>query len=321
VVDKERVLTLFQLFSGRISGEFERISQEKKLVMLNESLDQQVKKRTSELEVALEQLKKTQKNLILNEKMASLGLLTTGIAHEINNPTSYTHTAIYMMNAEVKKIKDFLHQLAGGEQAEREVIQRIDEQFIALNELIKTATNGTLRIKNIVNDLRLFTRKENLNMKNIRLSELINSTVYLVRTQFDAISIVQEFTSDPLISCYPAKLSQVFMNIIANACQAIMAKKRLNQELVGVINIFLSQQKEEVKIVIKDNGLGMSEAIKNQMFDAFFTTKTEEEGTGLGMAISFDIIKEHQGRFEVYSVENEGSEIAIYLPYSITNKK
>jgi signal transduction histidine kinase len=255
-----------------------------------------------------------QKTIITQEKMSSLGTLTAGVAHEINNPVNFTHAAVYMMREEIDEIKSFLIQLAGGEDANKEVLQSFESKFAKLIELTHTATEGTKRIKNIVSDLRLFSRFDKTEQENIELSIIINSTIHLVRTQYDEVTIETSFADVPKINCFPSKLSQVFMNIIVNGCQAIASKKMVTPQHEGNIMVSMDMLNDQIKISFRDNGGGMDEATLLKVFDPFFTTKDVGSGTGLGMAISFGIIEEHGGTIEVESTLAVSSTITIYLP-------
>jgi signal transduction histidine kinase len=270
-----------------------------------------------------------QQQLVQSEKMASLGTLTAGVAHEINNPTNYAYTAVFMMKNEITEIKSFLKQLAGGDNADVEVIKSFDDKFSKLVELTKTATEGTTRIKTIVEDLRTFSRLDEAKEAQVHISELIKSTVHLVNTQYDAITIKTKLDYDPLLTCFPSKLNQVLMNLIVNACQAVEARKEHspeleeqkleNQELAGKITISSSQLDDKLIINVKDNGCGMDEATQEKIFEPFFTTKDVGSGTGLGLAISFGIIEDHGGTLSAISVVGEGATLSICLPVKSTD--
>jgi signal transduction histidine kinase len=253
----------------------------------------------------------TQKQLIQSSKMASIGTMTAGVAHEINNPTNFAHAAVFMMQDEIIKIKAFLKQLAGGDKAEVEVLQSFDEQFTKLIELTKTTSEGTTRIKNIVEDLRTFTRIDDVKQAQIQVSELINSTAHLVRTQYDSIVIETLLDYEPLIQCFPSKLNQVFMNIIVNACQAIESRPAFISKTEGKIVIKTEQHDNKLIISFEDNGCGMTEESLNRIFEPFYTTKDVGSGTGLGMAITFGIIDEHGGSIDVESVIDKGTKITV----------
>jgi ligand-binding sensor domain-containing protein/signal transduction histidine kinase len=254
-----------------------------------------------------------QTKLVTAEKMAGLGTLTAGVAHEINNPTNFTHAAVYLMEEEIKQIKDFLRQLAGGDKADNDVLQSFDDKFMKLIELTQTAIAGTTRIKNIVEDLRTFARLDNVKRAEVNISELIKTTVHLVKTQYNSIEITTNFDYSPLINCIPSKLNQLIMNIIVNACQAILTGQGQKKEDHDCGKLIISSTKsgDEIQISFKDNGCGMDKETLQRVFEPFFTTKDVGSGTGLGMAISFGIIEEHGGHIEIESVVNEGTTIII----------
>jgi len=290
----------------------------KSLKSKQKQLEREVKDRTCELTESNRQLLNknkeiiaTQKQLIQSSKMASIGTMTAGVAHEINNPTNFTHAAVYMMQGEIIELKTFLKQLAGGDKAAPEVLQSFEDKFTKLVELTKTASEGTTRIKTIVEDLRTFSRIDDAKQAQVHITNLINSTVHLVQTQYDAIIIDIKLKYDPLLTCFPSKLNQMFMNIIVNACQAIESKKASDKTLEGKVTIKSTKIKDKLVLSFEDNGCGMQEETLQRIFEPFFTTKDVGNGTGLGMAISFGIIDEHGGSINIKSVVDEGTVITI----------
>jgi len=318
IENSDFVITLFELFSGRIAAEIERSDREKELTELADTLEIKVLERTDDLSQTLEHLKSTQQKLVQSEKMAALGKLTSSIAHEINNPTSFTNAAVFMMKGEVSEIKAFLKQLAGGESADSEVLTSFDQKFAKLLELIQTATEGTYRIKSIVDGLRTYSHQGHLNKEQAQVSELFKSTIYLVQIQYQNIAIETNFTADPQLECYPSKLNQVFMNLIVNACQAINIKsKELEKDepfFKGKIVINTKQQNNQLIINVIDNGCGMDKFTQEKIFEEFHTTKDANNGTGLGMSVSLDVIKSHNGTINVSSELTKGSSITVSLP-------
>jgi ligand-binding sensor domain-containing protein/signal transduction histidine kinase len=295
---------------------------------LSQQFEQKVIERTAELqdknkELAQQKTQVEEKNneilaaqqqLIQSSKMASLGTMTAGVAHEINNPTNFTYAAVYMMRDEIKEIKAFLKQLAGGNNADPDVLNSFDDKFNKLIELTQTATEGTNRIKIIVEDLRTLARLDDAKKAIVNLSELLISTVHLVRTQYDRIEIETQLEFDPEITCFPSKLNQVFMNILVNACQAVTSRQESDKNIEGKIIITSTEQNNNMELSFKDNGLGMDQKTLQRICDPFFTTKDVGTGTGLGMAISFGIIEEHGGMLKVTSVIGEGSVISVNIP-------
>ena len=312
------IVTLFELFSGRISAEIERGDREQELKELTNTLEVKVLERTNDLSQTLKHLEDTQQKLVKSEKMAALGKLTASIAHEINNPTNFTYAAVYMMLDEVKKIKNFLTQLAGGDNADSEILESFDNQFNNLTELVKTASEGTTRIKSIVESLRTFSHLGHLKKEKALISSLIQSTINLIRTEYRDIQMTTHFEYDPLFYCYPSKLNQVFMNLIINACQAINVKDKQIQKNVnpfkGQITVKTHKEGSQLAITISDNGCGMNKVTQESIFEPFYTTKEISSGTGLGMSVSLEVIEAHEGSISVSSEREQGSTIIIQLP-------
>jgi len=291
---------------------------EAQLKELNSQLEDKVSRRTLELTLALEAHQDTQQQLVQSEKMAALGKLTASIAHEINNPTNFTYASVYMMLDEIKGIKAFLKQLAGGDKADIAVLESFNNKFDNLIELVQTANEGTTRIKSIVDSLRTFSHLGHLKKEKAQISALIKSTIYLIRTEYRNIEITYNFEFDPFFNCFPSKLNQVFMNLIINACQAINFKKEkitdTDESFQGKITINTHKRDNILLIEIADNGCGMDDYTQDKIFDAFFTTKDVSSGTGLGMSVSFDVIESHNGNIVVTSELGKGSKITIKLP-------
>ncbi|NQZ11302.1 MAG: HAMP domain-containing histidine kinase, partial [Algicola sp.] len=265
--------------------------------------------------IANEALKQTQSKLVQSEKMASLGTLTAGVAHEINNPTNFVHVGVHNLEADLHEVYQFIHDLAG-ENAEQAVLDSFKLRFDPLFAHINTIKSGTERIKTIVQDLRSFSRMDDIDKKAVDIRECIRSTVNLVRTKsLHVTDIITNFEAIPAVYCHPAQLNQVFMNLIVNSCDAIEEKQsQAGNKSLGKIVIGCKMHESDVEISVQDNGIGMSDATINKMFEPFFTTKEVGEGTGLGMAISFGIIEEHGGLIAVESTQGTGSLITVRLP-------
>lgn len=266
---------------------------------------------------ARDHLMATQQQMVIQEKMASLGTLTAGIAHEINNPTNFADVAVQNLQEELIRFRHFLFQLAG-EDADEVVRAAIDARFERIAEMVSTAREGHERIKAIVRDLRRFTRLDEAQSKRIELIEPIQSTVNLVRTRFDRIVFDLALDFNPMIDCQPAKLGQVFMNLIVNACEAIEAAPARPGE-PGRVSIRsracrLEDAREAVEVQVEDNGGGIDAATRERVFEPFFTTKGVGAGTGLGLAIVFGIVNEHGGDIRVESEPGQGSRFRLRLP-------
>ncbi len=281
----------------------------------------EIEKEKEKAEKALHDLKTTQSQLIQSEKMASLGQLTAGIAHEINNPVNFIAAGI---NSLIQILDDLKIILASYEQIKEhnfnEKLKEIEalkqeldypELIQGTNELPKTIKSGADRTTEIVKGLRTFSRLDEDTLKKADINENLDSTIVMTKNIMkNKIEIQKKYAKLPLIECYPGKLNQVFLNILVNATQAIKTK--------GIITIstFLHScnDKEYVGISIKDNGCGIKEEIKARIFEPFFTSKNVGEGTGLGLSISLGIVEKHKGFIEVNSQENIGSEFIIYIP-------
>ncbi|MFT5163459.1 MAG: signal transduction histidine kinase/ligand-binding sensor domain-containing protein [Alteromonadaceae bacterium] len=261
--------------------------------------------------------------LVQSEKMASLGTLTAGVAHEINNPTNFVYVSALSLETDLSRCQQFIFDLAG-EDAEEEILQGFRQQFDPLHEHLATIKEGANRIKAIVKDLRAFGQLDAVDKKSVQIADLLTSTLNLIRTKYlETTEFVTEFTSHPTLECHPAQLNQVFMNLVVNACDAIREEqdKQQAQQLprtMGEIIIGCRQLDDEngkrVEISVKDNGAGMSEETKNKLFEPFYTTKGDGEGTGLGLSISFGIVQKHGGELVVESQLGVGTVFKVVLP-------
>jgi signal transduction histidine kinase len=267
------------------------------------------------LHEAMTELKSAQQQLILQEKMASIGTLTAGVAHEINNPTNFAHAGAQTLETKLELFRQFLLELAGDD-ADARVLDTLNERFRELRAQLATIIEGTSRIRDLVKDLRTFSRLDEADKKPVPIGDSLNSTINLVRTQYaDCAQIDCQLDANPVLDCWPAQLNQVFMNLIVNACQAIERKQRDRQEpTLGHLQICSRLEHDRLLLEFHDDGCGMSDAVAKRIFEPFFTTKTVGEGTGLGLSISFGIIQRHHGSIRVHSIEGAGSCFTIELP-------
>jgi len=310
-------------------------AQDLELRRMNELLEEKVKKRTAEvlrrkteLQHTLENLKQTRSKLSESEKLASLGLLTAGIAHEINNPVNYIYAGIDSLKEDFQDILDVIkvyEQITA--QNVNEGLEKVrllkeevafDELIIEVDALTTSIKRGAERTAEIVKGLRIFSHLDEDTLETIDIHENLETTLIMLRSQYkERIQIVKSYAELPKIKCYPNKLNQVFMNILVNAIQAIAD--------TGVIYIttLLLQNKTPptVSIEIRDTGPGISDEIQARIFNPFFTTKDVGQGTGLGLSISFSIIEKHHGSIAVTSKQGEGTAFTIYLPLNIKDLK
>ncbi len=288
------------------------------LEKLYQSLEQQVKDRTKELEAAYSELKSTQAMMVHSEKMKSLGELVAGITHEINNPVNFIYgNLIHLKNytsdlmSVIDLYTEFNEDLSEEhKQRIKELKEEIDLDFLKddLPELIRSCQEGTERTKNIVLDLKNFSRLEEAVINNVDLPKEIDTTLNILHNKFkNKITVHKEYQENlPHVEAYGGQLNQVFMNILDNAAFAIQDK--------GDVWIRLKSDGKNAIIEFEDNGCGMDENTRKKVFDPFFTTKEVGQGTGLGMAISYKVIKNHKGNIDLVSEKDKGSKFTITLP-------
>jgi signal transduction histidine kinase len=287
---------------------------EKELEDLNLSLERQVIDRTAQLQDTLKKLKSAQTQLVQSEKMVSLGQLVAGIAHEINNPIGAIYANMPPLEEYIDEIKgtvEFAQHCMNEPDAQKlnAHMEQIDYSFVTedLAKLLNSQKQAADCIRNIVLSLRNFSRLDQGEVKSVRLEEGLDSTLQMLHHNYkDRISIEKDYTLNESVECYAGELNQVFMNILANAIQAIPDK--------GRIFITTAKVSDQAVITIADTGTGMPEEIRKKIFDPFFTTKDVGEGTGLGLSISYGIIEKHQGTLTVESELNRGTRFIITIP-------
>jgi len=269
-----------------------------------------------QLEVAHADLQESQSRVLQQEKMASIGSLAAGVAHEINNPIGFISSNLSTLVKYSERLTSYLRlqdeslRQSGelpSDLAEQRKKWKIDTICDDLGELLAESREGTDRVQQIVVDLKGFSRVDEAGCKPVDLHECIETTLNIARNEIKYKATVEkEFGDLPPVTCFPQQLNQVFMNLLVNAAHAIEKK--------GEIRIRTWSADGEVKIVISDNGKGMPDDVKKKIFEPFFTTKPVGKGTGLGLSISYDIIKKHQGRLEVESDVGKGTAFTITLP-------
>ena len=285
------------------------------------AINDQLKTSNDQLSEALDQLRSAQTQLVESEKMASLGLLTAGIAHEINNPINFVYAGI---NSLENNLSDVIKVLQEYEQlSEQNVTKKLVEikklksnlHFEKLMSLVVRSTGnikkGAERTSEIIKSLKTFSRADNDKLYLMDIIESIDNTLLLLHNQYkDHVTIIKKYSPIPEIMCYPGKINQVFVNIVSNAIHAIDKK--------GAITISTQVCKKKgldyIEINIEDTGKGMSKEVQKRIFEPFFTLKDVGEGTGLGLSISHGIIENHNGFIEVKSEEGKGTVFSIYLP-------
>ena len=279
--------------------------------------------KNGDLARAMEELRLAQAQLVQSEKMAALGLLTAGIAHELNNPLNFVAASVQALKKTVAPV-DALMALCGGEPAgipagiaawSREHAPA--ELRETMNELVENACHGANRAAEIVAGLRIFSRLDETQMKSANLHDCLDATLMLLHSRYgDRVRVERSYGELPPWLCQPGKLNQVFLNLLANAVDAIFAKELPGpDETIRVTTRLEEQDGRFVALVeIADTGVGMPPEVKERLFQPFFTTKEVGKGVGLGLAISHGIVAEHGGRIEVESEAGHGSTFRVVLP-------
>ncbi len=311
-----------------------RVNLHLKLRQLTQKLEELVEERTSQLTETVSDLNESQLHLLQSEKMSALGQLVAGVAHEINNPVSFINGNL--IHAE-KYVQDLIAHLQLYQQkAPEDKIKNhaIDIDLEYLLEDLPSVTNsmkkGTQRIQDISVSLRNFSRADSTAKTGFDIHEGIDTTLLILKHRLKAngnqpeIQVIKEYGDLPLVKCFPGQLNQVFMNLLANAIDAIEESSqhstyehKHNSHQIIIRTFILNNM---VKIQIQDSGVGIPEELKSKIFEQLFTTKLMGKGTGLGLAISRQIIVEkHQGKLEVSSELGQGTEFTIMIPINVTD--
>jgi signal transduction histidine kinase len=288
---------------------------------LNRTLEQKVNERSlatklanDDLKKTIQALKDTQGQLVHSEKMASLGQLVAGVAHELNNPVGFIYANFPQLEEYVNDLLELINALinlpmdeASHKLAEQQIkVFDLDLLREDILEIIRSGKSGAARIKEIVVSLRSFSRLDEAELKSVLLEDGLNDTLAILGHQTKGrINVVKDYQLNEPVMCFAGQVNQVFMNIIYNGIQAIKSE--------GTLTIATRKENDWALITIEDSGEGIPDNIIDKIFDPFFTTKKIGEGTGLGLSISYGIIQKHGGHIEVKSEVGKGTRFTIYL--------
>ncbi len=290
---KAKELETLRALAGREAAEI-RAAMAEKLVQAN-----------NDLQEANRKLKETQAQLIQNEKMASLGQLVAGIAHEINNPLAFVVNNLFVVESVVASLVPEIEPHLSGV-----LLKKLQKTQTCLEEM----REGLNRVKELVLDLRTFSRLDEGEFKTVDVVDTIDSVLLLLKHRMNnRIEVERHYGPERMLYCYAGRLNQVLMNLISNAADAIAGE--------GKIVITTSQAAEVFLISVRDTGNGIPEAIRSKIFDPFFTTKPVGQGTGLGLAISYGIVQDHSGSIEVHSEEGAGTEFIVKIPCDLESQR
>jgi len=261
------------------------------IAKLNEGLEARVDERTRELQ-------ETQTQLMQSEKLKSLGQLVAGVAHELNNPIGIVHANLQLLD-------EFIGKLVAAQERGEDATKYRE----AITKLLSRGREGTERVKEIVQNLRTFSRMDQADLQTANLTEEIDSTLTLMEHRLKGVvEVSREYQELPEVRCYPGQLNQVFLNLLINACDV------LEEDGGGRITIRTSPIEGGVRLEFSDSGPGIAPEVQSRIFDPFFTTKEVGKGTGLGLSLSHGIIERHGGRIQVSSEPGEGTTFVIELP-------
>jgi len=251
------------------------------------------------------ELRVSRQKLAQSDKLAAIGTLAAGVAHEINNPIGFISSNLNTMSKYVKKIQSFI---GGQDSAQNPEIADLNEMLTDFADAINESIEGTSRVKKIVADLKSFSRVDRSQKEYVNLNDGIESTLNIVWNELKYKCTVQKDLGEiPDLYCIPNQLNQVFLNLLMNAGDSI-------QKETGEIKIRTWSEDGSIFVSIADNGGGIKKEVKDKIFEAFFTTKEVGKGTGLGLSLAYDIVKKHRGTIDVKSEPGVGSEFTIRLP-------
>ncbi len=279
-----------------------------------------------ELKKTIDALKKAQEKLLQTEKLASLGVLVAGVAHEVNNPVNYISSSCEGLKIMIQDISNLLILFEKIDTDNfREKLKEINqlkteigyEELLAdMQEMITNISSGAEQTAEIVRGLRTFSRIDTGNLESADIHQHINAALIMLYSQYkDSIQIIKSYGVLPNVQCFPSKINQVLVNMISNAIYAIFEKDIQKNEKIIITTSYTELKKDSfISIIIEDTGIGIKGELMKNIFDPFFTTKQVGKGTGLGLSISLGIIEDHQGTIQVKSEYGKGTKVYVSLP-------
>ncbi len=305
-------LELIDSVAGQVAVAIEHAELVGKLSETNKDLLQ----KNENLDAKNLELREVQSQLIHQEKMASLGRIVAGIAHELNNPINFVHGNLPYLKEYVQEMKTLISCFdslpAEHQELSLEAKKKINYDFLVtdLDNIIADLFEGTDRIRQIIRNLRSFSRLDEAELKEASIEEGIESTLKILNQFYgrDKIPVEMQFCGLPPVLCYPGKLNQVWMNLLSNAAQALSDKDEPR------VVLKTQMEGETFLVSIEDNGPGINGADQSKIFEPFFTTKPVGQGTGLGLSISHSIVERHGGRIWFESIPGKGTKFLVRLP-------
>jgi two-component system NtrC family sensor kinase len=268
----------------------------------------QLQSEQAELKLLLQKVEQAQSQLLQSEKMASIGQLAAGVAHEINNPVGFVNSNLGTLKTYVGRLVALLDTCKTGKATEAD-FKTADFEYLRtdIDDLVRESQDGLDRVKKIVSNLKDFSHVDEAEWQEADLNAGLESTLNVVWNEIKyKAEVVKQFGTLPAVQCIPAQINQVFMNLLVNAAQAIEQK--------GVITLRSAVDGDSVWLEVADTGKGMSPEVQKRIFEPFYTTKPVGKGTGLGLSLSYDIVHKHGGRISVVSKPGEGSTFRVRLP-------
>jgi signal transduction histidine kinase len=308
--------------TGALLGALHRLyhvvsQQNRDLGEVNAHLEEKVAERTQELSRLLQRMEETQRQLLQSEKMAAIGQLAAGVAHEINNPIGFVHSNLISLKKYVQQLLSVIDAYERNSPAsgpQKEVLDKVREaadlDFVRedLPALLRESEDGLGRVTKIVRDLKDFSHVDEAEYQLTDLNAGMDSTLNVVWNELKyKAEVIRDYGDIAPVECMAAQVNQVFMNLLVNAAQAIPER--------GTITVRSGQDGGHVWMEVQDSGVGMSPEVQARIFEPFYTTKPVGKGTGLGLSLSYDIIvKRHGGRIDVTSDQGKGSTFRVTLP-------